>query len=289
MLSKDINQKIASSSTDDISIYECINLARNSQTVSSLRPKAIECLKESVKKDPNYADAWVWLAERTRNLYASGNKDKINNLLEDAVEYINKALAIDPESPKGLTVKTMIEFHKKNWETMFVSAEKAFSLNAGDPSVLSNLALNVAFGGECTLNDITSLDEQTKNINKKKCQFHRGCWDMGLKAHELDTGNVVIMDNYLLAGCYNIVKDGANALKMLSPIPHKTRFFYEIHSGVASHFEGKFEIAQDHFDNVKKSIKGNKLQKIYDIFKKWNNERLSYPVYEEVLLKYGFE
>ena len=71
VLSKDINQKIASSSTDDISIYECINLARNSQTVLSLRPKAIECLKESVKKDPNYADAWVWLAELTRDLYVS--------------------------------------------------------------------------------------------------------------------------------------------------------------------------------------------------------------------------
>ena len=289
ILSKNINQKIASSSTDDLSIYECINLARNSQTVLSLRPKAIECLKVSVKKDPNYADAWIWLAERTRNLYASGNKDKVNNLLEDASEYINKALIIDPESPKGLTVKTMIEFHKKNWEMMFVSAEKAFSLNAGDPSVLSNLAVNVAFGGECTLNDVTSPDEQTKNINEKQCQFHRGCWDMGLKAHELDTGNLVVMDNYMLAVCYNIVKDGANALKMMSPMPHKNRFFYEIHSGVASHFDGKFEIAKEHFDNVKKTIKGNKLQKIYDIFKKWNNERLSYPVYEEVLLKYGFE
>ena len=111
---------------------------------------------------------------------------------------------------------------------------------------------------------------------------------MGLKAHELDTGNVVIMDNYLLAGCYNIVKDGANALKMLSPLPHK-RFFYEIHSGVASHFDGNFESAQDHFENVKKSIKGNKLSSIYNIFKKYNNEHLSYPVYEEVLLEYGFE
>ena len=89
VLSKDINQKIASSSTDDISIYECINLARNSQTVISLRSKAFECLKESVKKDPNYADAWIWLAERTRNLYASGNKDQVYALLEDATEYIN--------------------------------------------------------------------------------------------------------------------------------------------------------------------------------------------------------
>ena len=288
VLSKDINQKIATSATDDISIYECINFARGAVT-PILNPKAIECLEKSIKKDPNYADAWIWLAERTRNLYASGNKDKVNALLEDAVEYINKALIIDPESPKGLTVKTMIEFHKKNWETMFVSAEKAFSLNAGDPSVLSNLVVNVAFGGECTLNDVTSPDEQTKNINKKKCQFHRGCWDMGLKAHELDTGNVVTMDNYMLAACYNIVKDGANALKMMSPMPHKKRFWYEIHSGVASHFDGKFEIAQDHFENVKKTIESNKLPKIYDIFKKWNNERLSYPVYEEVLLKYGFE
>ena len=140
---------------------------------------------------------------------------------------------------------------QKNWEKMFVSAEKAFSLNAGDPSVLSNLAVNVAFGGECNLNDVTSQDEQTKNINKKKCQFHKGCWDMGLKAHELDTGNVVTMDNYMLAACYNIVKDGANALKMMSPMPHKKRFWYEIHSGVASYFDGKFEIAQDHFENVK--------------------------------------
>ena len=118
--------------------------------------------------------------------------------------------------------------------------------------------------------------------------FHQAFAVYGLVDY-LDTGNVVIMDNYLLAGCYNIVKDGANALKMLSPLPHKKRFFYEIHSGVASHFDGKFEIAQDHFENVKKSINGNKRQKIYDIFKKWNNERLSYPVYEEVLLKYGFE
>ncbi len=40
---------------------------------------------------------------------------------------------------------------------------------------------------------------------------------------------------------------------MMSSMPHKKRFWYEIHSGVASHFDGKFEIAQDHFENVKKN------------------------------------
>ena len=111
---------------------------------------------------------------------------------------------------------------------------------------------------------------------------------MGLKAHELDTGNLVVMDNYMLAVCYNIVKDGANALKLMSPMPHNGNFWFEIHSGVASHFANKFDLAKNHFENLKKSLDSNKLPKIYDIFKKYNNERLSYPVYEEVLLKYGF-
>ena len=54
-------------------------------------------------------------------------------------------------------------------------------------------------------------------------------------------------------------------------------------------FENKFKTAESHFENVKIAIKTNKLNKIYDIFKKYNNEKLSYPVYEKVLKKYGFE
>ena len=289
VLSKDINKKIETVSTDDLSIYECIILARKASMNKKYRPKAFECLKKSIKKDPNYAPSWIWLAERTRNLYSDTPTDEYDHLLKDADLYINKGLLLDPDSPKGLSVKTMIEFHKKNWEKMFSIADRAFELNTSDPNILSNLAVNVAFGGECTLSDVTSPDVQTKNINKNQCQFHKGCWEMGLKAHELDIGNYAAMDNYFLAACYNIVKDGEKALKMISPMPHNGNFWFEIHSGVASHFSNKFELAKNHFENVKKSIEGNKLPKIYDIFKKYNNERLSYPVYEKVLLEYGFE
>ena len=74
------------------------------------------------------------------------------------------------------------------------------------------------------------------------------------------------------------LKDGANALKMLSPLPHKKKFWYEINSGVASHFDGKFEIAKEHFYNVKNLIDSNRLPKIYDVFKKFYNERIAYSV-----------
>ena len=85
-----------------------------------------------------------------------------DHLLKDADIYINKGLLLDPLSPKGLSVKTMIEFHKKNWEEMFNIADRAFELNIGDPSILSNLAVNVAFGGSCTLDDVTKINENPR-------------------------------------------------------------------------------------------------------------------------------
>ena len=214
VLSKDINKKIASSKTSDITIYECINLARNSEIVLKDRMKAVNCLKESVKKDPNYADAWVWLAARTRNLYADYPDKENNHLLKDASKYIENALRLDPKSSTGLMVKTQIEFHKKNWEQMFNSADKAFEQNSGDPNVLSNLAMNVAFGGNCTLDNVSSSNEQPKDTLNNECQFHRGCWEMGLTANKMDTGNFAIMDNYMLATCYNIVKDGKKEITL---------------------------------------------------------------------------
>ena len=59
ILLKDINKKIETVSTDDLSIYECVNLARKANTDRKYRPKAIECLKNSIKKDPNYAPSWI--------------------------------------------------------------------------------------------------------------------------------------------------------------------------------------------------------------------------------------
>ena len=90
ILLKDIVKKIETVKTDDLSIYECVNLARKANTNHrKYRSKAIECLKVSVKKDPNYAPSWIWLAERTRNLYADNAKEEYNHLLKDANIYLS--------------------------------------------------------------------------------------------------------------------------------------------------------------------------------------------------------
>ena len=56
---------------------------------------------------------------------------------------------------------------------MFNIADRAFELNIGDPSVLSNLAVNVAFGGSCTLDDVTKINENPKPNTNKQCKFHK--------------------------------------------------------------------------------------------------------------------
>tara|TARA_B100000989_G_C19219302_1_gene335187 strand:+ start:250 stop:555 length:306 start_codon:yes stop_codon:yes gene_type:complete len=81
-----------------------------------LRPKVLNCLKESVKKDPNYADAWIYLAALTIGLYADNSESEYynnNDVLANATEYINKALILDPQSAIGLTINTQMEFHNK--------------------------------------------------------------------------------------------------------------------------------------------------------------------------------
>ena len=110
VLSKDINKKITSTRTADLSIYECINFARGAHNSVS-NEKALNCLKKSVKNDPNYADAWFWLADRKRAHYSSFSMtDEFLYMLNEASEDVDKGLTLDPQSAFGYTTKVQIEF-----------------------------------------------------------------------------------------------------------------------------------------------------------------------------------
>ena len=170
VLSKDINQKIASSGTDDISIYECINFARSAVT-PTLNPKAIECLENSIKKDPNYADAWIWLADRKRAQHSSFSMtDKFKYMLDDASKEIDKGLILDPEHAFGYAAKLQIEFYNNNWEEMFNVAEKAYKLAGDRPHLLGKIGYSLAYGGECKKEDIFASTEKFQTVKKNRCQ-----------------------------------------------------------------------------------------------------------------------
>ena len=289
VLSKDINQKIATLGTDDISIYECINFARGAYN-RTLNDKALKCLRESVKKDPNYADAWIWLADRKRAQYSSFSMtEEFKHLLDEASDDIDKGLVLNPDSTFGYTAKVQIEFFKKNWESMFNVAEKAYLLAENDPHVLAKIGQSLAFGGQCEEKDLLTNEDKPLKYEKGRCQFHRGCWEIGLNAEKLDTGNFTAWDNYLMAICSKAIQDGQKIIDAIEPLQHNKFFWWEISLGLAYHYLGKFEIAKKHIDNARNSLKSNELSKVKMLYTKYNSHLTTYPKVEKVLLKYGFE
>ena len=289
VLSKDINQKIATSATDDISIYECINFARGAVT-PTLNPKAIECLEKSIKKDPNYADAWIWLADRKRAQYSSFSiTDEFKYMLNDASKEIDQGLILDPENAFGYATKLQIEFFNKNWQEMFNVVEKAYKLAGERPHLLGKIGYSLAYGGQCEKKDVFQSSEKFQTVKKNRCQFQRGCWEIGKKAYELDTGNYATWDNYLLAQCYQTSGERKKVIDVLEPLQHKKFVWWNLHLGLAYDSLEKFNIAKKHLDFVKKFLKENHLSKIKFALKKQNQHLTTYPYIINSLKKYGFE
>ena len=289
VLSKDINKKIASTSTSDISIYECINFARGAVT-PSLNPKAIECLEKSIKKDPNYADAWIWLADRKRAQHSSFSMtNEFKYMLEEASKEIDRGLILDPEHAFGYSTKLQIEFYKNNWQEMFNVAEKAYSLAGERPHLLGKIGYSLAYGGQCEKEDIYKSTDELKSVKNNRCQFQRGCWEIGKKAYSLDTGNYATWDNYLLAQCYQTSEEREKVVDVLEPLQHKNFVWWNLHLGLAYDHLKKFEIANNHFEFVKKFLKEDHLTKVKFALKKQNQHLNTYPFIEATLKKYGFE
>ena len=289
VLSKDINNKIISTGTADLSIYECINFSRGVYN-KALNEKAIDCLQKSVMKDPNYADAWIWLADRKRAHYSSFSMtDKYKYMLAEASTEIDRGLALDPESAFGYTAKVQIEFFKKNWESMFNVAEKAYSMASNDPNILAKIGQSIAFGGQCEASDVQNREEKSIKVEPNRCQFHRGCWDLGLKARKLDIGNFSIWDNYLIAICSSANQDGKNIVSSLEPLQHKKFFWWEFNLGLAYHYLSKFKIAEAHFERAKVALKSKKISKVRSLYTKFNSHLTTFSKIDRILPNYGFE
>ena len=289
VLSKDINKKIVTTGTTDLSIYECINFARGANTKTS-NEKAISCLDESVKRDPNYADAWFWLADRKRAQYSSFSmNDEFLYMLKEASGDVDKGLMLDPQSAFGYTAKVQIEFFNKNWEKMFNVAEAAYKLSGKNPNNLAKIGQSIAFGGQCGREDVRVESDEISEVESGRCQFYRGCWELGEEARKLDIGNFSVWDNYLTAICSVASRNGKQVVEALEPLQHKKYFWWEFNLGVAYHYLEKYQIAEDHFGNARNALGTNKIEKIRALYTKFNSHKITFPNLLEILPQYGFE
>ena len=172
-------------------------------------------------------------------------------MLDDASKEIDKGLILDPEHAFGYAAKLQIEFYNNNWQEMFNVAEKAYKLAGDRPHLLGKIGYSLAFGGQCEKKDVFQSSEKFQTVKKNRCQFQRGCWEIGKKAYELDTGNYATWDNYLLAQCYQTSGEKKKVIDVLEPLQHKKFVWWNLHLGLAYDSLEKFNIAKKFPEKVK--------------------------------------
>ncbi len=290
VLTRDVVKRLENRGTDNMSAYECVNYVRGVHLTALSPPtheKAKTCLREAVKQDPNYADAWVLLASEIGNGYALFGTAKLADLSE-ALGMLRKAITIDPKLADAYTTRSQIYFYQKDWSEMFKADEQAFGLSPNRVRVAGTMAQNFLWGGNCTRKQILDFNAAPGTYTDGECRWQRGLV-AGFRAHKLDSGNIWPNENYALA-CHHVVKkDFDKSLYFMELTPAPGFLWWDIYVGTSHDGLGNEPKAKERFESIKSSLGSNKLSDVKVHFGFWNIIETYYPSFEPILVKYGFE
>ncbi len=131
--------------------YECVLQAQ--QFFNTFDPKefelARECLENTVKKEPEYAEAWAWLGGLYQEQVASGFDPEKTDSLDQARRAIDNALRIAPNNQQALLFLVEDHFHRRKLDDAIKVAERAIALNPNNTGMVMTLGLFIAYSGDC--------------------------------------------------------------------------------------------------------------------------------------------
>ena len=183
VLTKNVAQRIRNKGTTDLTAYECVNYVRATFNMDTEgHEKAVACLRESVKTDPNYAEAWELLSEQLGLSYSifriSGSE-----VLNEALDAANKSIALNPNIAKAYITKAAILFYQKKFKDMFAANEKALELAPNNVTILARLAQDYMWGGNCSAEEILDVDAKPGTYTVGDCRWQSAV-EHGLTANK---------------------------------------------------------------------------------------------------------
>ena len=141
--------------TEDLESYDCVLRARQIWRLLSVDQhlRARECLERAVDSDPDYAEAWAWLAE----LYLFESKvgynpqpDQPDPLLR-AYEASRRAVKLDDRNQVGHYTLAQVYYHQNDLEAFHKEAEIALNLNPNNAHVVGTLGYFKGAAGQWEL------------------------------------------------------------------------------------------------------------------------------------------
>ncbi len=126
--------------TENLDAYDCVLRTYEYLQVHTATNHlaARDCLERAVDLDPDYPDAWAWLAYT----YAEEYRHQWNARpasLDRALEVANRAVGLDPANQVAHGVLAITYYGRAEFDRFAVEAEKAIALNPNNASWLALL------------------------------------------------------------------------------------------------------------------------------------------------------
>jgi adenylate cyclase len=132
--------------------YDCVLRAVALRRALSLElhGAARECLEKAVARDPNYAEAWAWLAHNYVLEYEYGfnARPELGDARDRALRAGLHAVDLDPNSATAQLQLAWIRFTRHELDAALAGADRAIALNPNDPDVLCLSGTAIAYAGK---------------------------------------------------------------------------------------------------------------------------------------------
>ena len=144
-------QKAKRKSTHSLSAYECVLRAREYYAVEvpELFPPARDCLERAIILDPDYAEAWIWLALLYIRQHSFGlDGPAAPPPLDRALDAAQRATKLEPDNAMAHYALAGVYFFRHELERFRVVANTALTLNPNNALALAELGNYFGYLGE---------------------------------------------------------------------------------------------------------------------------------------------
>ena len=254
--------------------YECVNYIRG-QYFKTLSPdmhaKGLECLRKSVKDDPEYKEAWQLLAHMLAwgySLYFPFIQTVTLEGLDEAERAIDQAIRIDKDFARAYATRAELAFYKRDWKNLMAYAEKAFELAPKDAANVGHISYIVANSGAGCNSAKEFIDKF--NIDKNACKRLEWAGKVAKIAHKLDAVSSLTFDNYGIGNYAYHKGDWQLMVDIFEQVPTPEFHIWNWFMGLGYHYLGETDKAKEFLDKAKAMYGENALEKFYEVTKMWN-------------------